>query len=392
MKNPLFSRLPFYRTPGLGVDRFPEHIRSRSFANGALETGALTPAYRLPEFVIQREISDKKIVNIFYIEIGGGTFPVTFQQDVEVMYYQDLEYQYACFIGQDLPSPLSCGYYFYGVLFQGESDFYYSQVFQATDAISENEVPIGYVRLRASADCKVGKIPYHKWPGFKQELWLKTDEVRGEILTTRETDSDDVLQETLTGLRIDKSNLLVARCTMGESDLLYAMQAYNLHTLEYWKGKGDIDFDSPDEVLKLEVIENPDYELDEEYPIVRARVYVDQGSFGTLCCDTDIDCDPNVTVTPTWTQAAPESVTFNVTLPSEGFPEGYWAEVVATRESDGQSLTFQTDEATITSVDGFDFQVQAGVGDDWSLKVVIRNFGDCEWESEEALFSVGGGE
>lgn len=383
MKNHLFTRIPFHQTPVTGLR--PEQLVNRSFTSGHVDNGALTPRFRLPEFIIQRAISLNEIGTILVIGVDGTTIPVTFDASTDLFYHQDSEYQYAGFKGKDLETELDCGLYYYLVAFSGETTWFYSQYFETFD-VSENTVPIGMVKFEIGGDCRVGSIPYDKWDGFKQELWLKADEFRPETTTTRNVDTNEALGEELTSIQISRSNLLTFTCSLGEADLCHAMQAYPMRSLTYYKGIGQDSIRPVDQVQKLEVTETPDFTIDETKPLMRMRVYTSLGEFASSCCSVDTDC-PEYTVNATITQQNPNNQ-FLITIPENEFPSGFWATVMYRRDSNQTFTSVQVSEAQITGGNYF-LVVPPVPSDTFFIKIRVENFGDCAWENEEQSFNVG---
>lgn len=384
MKNPLFTRLPFHRTPVSIV--LPEQLANRAFAPNGFDRGAITPKYRLPEFVIQRSISALRISDIKVVTVADGTLnDVTFDQATETFYHQNDEYQFAAFKGQDLGTAMDCGVYYYRVQFEGESDWYYSQYFRMVD-IQEGVVPIGYVRFKATADCRMGDIPHDKWDGFYHELWFETDETRPEVLTERLIESDEENGQDLTGVRIDRTVSIGATCSLGEADLAYLLQAYTLKTLEYYRGKDGFENNDPDIVRELTIDDSLDYTVGEEDPYIRMKLTLDVGLFGSYCCGSEATCDP-YTVTPSYSQSGS---TITTTLPSADYPSGMWVVIQYRRDDATEWTTHATEftEAEITGPGG-SVTVPPFPSDNFIFRVIVQNFGDCIYTSEESgLFAV----
>lgn len=378
MKNPLSTRIPMYKTTSLGD--FPEQVENYSYASASMLTGTITPKYRAPEFVIKRDLTNAQIQTILLYRVGGSPILITFDHDTEIGYYQDEEFMYAAFFGKDLAFNMPCGAYYYTVVFQGESDFYYSQYINVHD-IEPNTVPKGYIRITADADCTIAKkFPHAKWANFKHELWLMSEVIEPQHATQREVELDDDLNETIVSVRIDRSHKIVAKASIADADALNLMQLYTLHDLKVWTGNGAIGFAEPEKVIDLQVNDEVDYTINHEEPLVRVLMkYANKGLFSNKCCDESLICLANYVPGVTIEQVG-SSNTFNITVDASNYPSGHWVVVQSKRSSSstwGNSSPIS--EATVLA-GAFQALVSPTPPDEWDLRIIVKNH-VCEYTS-----------
>lgn len=366
-----------YKTTSLGD--YPEQVENYSYSSASMNTGTITPKYRAPEFVIKRDLTSAKINAILLYRLGSLPTQITFDHDSEIGYYQDEDAMYAAFFGKNLSFNLPCGAYYYVVLFQNESHFYYSQLINVHD-IEPNTVPRGYIRLTADADCTIAKkFPHAKWANFKHELWLQSEVIEPQHATQREVELDNDLNETIVSVRIDRSHKIVAKASIADADALNLMQLYTMHDLKVWTGNGDIGFSEPDKVIDLQITDEVDYTINHEEPLIRVQLkYANKGLFANKCCDESLICLPDYTPSVTIVQSGSTN-NFNITVNTTGYPLSHWVEVEYKRSSQQNWTNSSVVQESVVMNGAFQFSVTPG-DDEWDIRIVVKNH-VCEYRS-----------